>query len=86
MKRKLSTLFVMTLALGALAWTPPTAFCFGCTAADKHYCTERALQDLNDCFQFYGSDLGMMMCANTYEESERACLIVKGCPVPIRNP
>lgn len=86
MKRKLLTLLLVISMLAVVAWTPASAVCFGCTAADKHYCTEKALQDLNDCFQFYGTTLGVIMCSDTFDESEAACLIVKGCPQPIRNP
>jgi hypothetical protein len=80
-RRKLLTLLLVLSMLAAIAWTPPSAECFGCTAADKHYCTEKALQDFNDCFQLYGTWVGSFVCPDTFDRSYETCLMVKGCPI-----
>ena len=85
MKRKLVTLFLMISMLGVLAWTPSAA-CFGCGAVEKQQCEQEALTAMDNCWRLYGPILGYPQCTNEYWETRDTCLMVKGCPIPPRNP
>jgi hypothetical protein len=86
MKRKLLTLLITLMILASVAWMPPTAECFGCTADDKRECLRRAVQELNDCWNFYGDTMGSIICPGEYQRNYETCLMTKGCPIPPANP
>lgn len=85
MKRKLLTLFLAISMLAMVAWTPPAAECFGCTAAQKQQCRDEADRVYEECTNFYWP-FNQVFCYDEAEGVEYHCLITKGCPVPVRNP
>jgi hypothetical protein len=85
MKRNLASLVLVILALTTAAWTPPAATCFGCTAAQKKECFDESERWYQECVDFYGQSSGNW-CYEESNKREAACLIVKGCPQPVRNP
>lgn len=85
MKRKLITLFLMLSMLGVLAWTPQSAECFGCTAAQKQECFDESERWMQECVDLYGQSAGNY-CYWEAEDRYQTCLLVKGCPQPVKNP
>lgn len=85
MKRKLLTLLMMSVVLVTVAWTPPKAECFGCTAAAKTACIDEANNVYWACFDIYG-DLGDAICTKRQREYLDTCFMMHGCPIKPWNP
>lgn len=83
MKRKLLTLMLALSMLAMIAWTPQPAFCFGCTAEQKKECFDESERRLQECVDLYGEAMGNW-CNDEANKWEATCLLVKGCPIPLR--
>lgn len=83
MKRKLFTLLLMLSMLAIVAWSPPPAACFGCSAEQKMQCFNEADLVSTYCMIVRGDPI---YCTDVAAEYEDRCLAEKGCPLKPRIP